>query len=151
MATGVTSKRNVLLDPDCVRCLRKKVSALGVVVFFKDGDGWRIGNFESDIPRDAAEAHVHSFLKAGLPAFVASKAEGLLLTNEAELKTQLPALAAFFSGHSIIGCAVNIAGTGGVRVAWRENTTPFKTEDLSTLRCFSQCPKDCGPGCSISE
>ena len=142
------SGRKMLTDPDCIRCLRKKIGALGVVVFFREGAEWRIGNFESDIPREAAEAQFNFMLRSGVPELVASKGKGLLLIGDRDIESQLPALAAFFAGNSVVGSAVNVAGAGGVRVAWREGANPFSADDLKTLRCFSECPEGCGPRCA---
>ena len=134
-------------DPDCVRCLRKKVSALGVVVFFEDGGQWRIGNFESDSPREDAEVSFHSMLRSGLPTLVAGCEKGILFRGDADLRAQVPALAGLLSGCSVIGAPVRVGEKHGVRVAWREQREPFSAEDLNTLQCFSRCPDGCGTGC----
>jgi len=132
-------------DPDCIRCLRKKISADGVVVFFRSSSGWRIGNCESDIPLAAAEAHFNFMLRSGLPAIVVAKKGGILLNTLEEVKSELVVLEKFFSDKCVIGAAVKVGQHDGVRIAWREALAPFTSEDLVTLQCFSKCPDNCEP------
>ncbi len=137
---------NTLSDPDCVRCLRKKINAEGVVVFFREGNDWRIANFQGDMPQEMAEVYFHTMLKSGTPAVVATQSRGLLLNKPAEIRAYLPELFGFFAGQSVIGAKVKIGEHEGVRLAWRANVTPFNDQDLTTLQCFAECPAGCGPG-----
>jgi hypothetical protein len=133
-----------LLDPDCVKCLRKKINAVGVVVFFKEGDAWRIGNFQGEVPQTAAEVDFECMLAGGVPDIIADREDGLLISDDDGIHSFFPKLSSLFQSKSIVAAAVAFEDLRGVRLAWRDARTPFSLQDLKTIRCFGQCP----PGCN---
>ena len=138
-----TESAACLLDPDCVKCLRKKLSAVGVVVFFKDEDDWRIGSFEGEIPWEACQVDFECMLNFGVPDVLANREGGLLITDDDEAHSFFPKLQGLFSGKTVVAAAVAFQDLKGVRLAWRENSSPFNIQDLKTIRCYGQCPADC--------
>ncbi|NMC62009.1 MAG: hypothetical protein GYA55_02450 [SAR324 cluster bacterium] len=130
--------------PDCIRCLRKKLNALGVAAFYmKDGE-WMLSDFESDIPREDAEFQGTYLLKIGLPQIIANAENGLLLTGTESIQNSIPGINSLMNGTSIIGARTVFAGLGGVRFAWREDSQPFSSDELKILECFGECPPGCG-------
>jgi len=122
-----------LETPDCIRCLRKKLGAIGVAHFFKHAGEWLLADFESDTPRSDSEFQGTYLLEIGLPQIIADSESGFILsTNEA------------IQSKFVIGVRTVCAGFGGVRFAWREQSLPFSERDLKVLECFGECP----PGCS---
>lgn len=134
-------------DPDCLRCMRQKLKALGLVVFFREADAadaWRIGNFQGDKPQEAAQAEFEYMLKCGVPEIIAKRGS-FILTNAQDIKVTFPKLKEFFKGCSLIAAHVKGGESSGVRLAWRENSEPFSEKDLEIIRCSGNCPSGCEP------
>lgn len=129
----------MLSDPDCVGCLRKKLDAIGVVVFFTAGDEWRIGSFQGDKPLSAAQVDFESLLAGSVPQALARYSEGLLSNDDKTLAEAAPGALFLLDGASVIACPVHFGDKVGVRLAWRDRHAPFRPEDLETLRCFGEC------------
>jgi hypothetical protein len=132
-------------DPDCLKCLRSKLKADGVVVFFAPDaqqQEWRIGNFQGLRPRSAAEVDFEIMLANRVPEIVTSNPEGVLVCDDLTLESLFPAMAYLWKGKSLV--AARVTRLRGVRLAWRDDETePFTADDLKTLECFGQCPRDC--------
>ena len=134
---------NQFTDPDCAKCLRKKLDADSVAVFFCGKEGWRISSFQGDRPSSTVEVEFQAMVKAGVPGIIASKDHGILANSDSEVAEYFPQLASLFPRSAIIGCRVNLGSLIGVRLATRNNSHPFSDEDLNTLQCYSECPEGC--------
>lgn len=144
----MTNSNNSLLnplDPNCLRCLRLKLKALAVGVFFKEGDNWRLGSFEGDKPSCAAEVEFDSLIKLGVPALVANHPAGLILNDNAAIAAMFPTAQGLFQDQAVIAAPIHFEQLSGIRIAWRSAATPFQKTELETLLCFSQCPPGCEP------
>lgn len=133
-----------LETPDCIRCLRKKLGAIGVAHFFKHAGEWLLADFESDTPRSDSEFQGTYLLEIGLPQIIADSESGFILSTNEAIQSKFPGINALFNDCSVIGVRTVCAGFGGVRFAWREQSLPFSERDLKVLECFGECP----PGCS---
>ena len=132
-----------LTDPDCIRCLRKKLRATGVAVFFKKEFGWILDNFEGDKPGEAAEAEFQYMLKAGIPDTLLKQENGLILPDQEAIAAVLPQISGLFEGSCLIATPVRRGPSLGVRLAWRDSLDPFTTADLKTIECLGECPENC--------
>ena len=134
-------------DPDCLTCLRLKLNADSIVVFFKDhdSDSWRLGGFQGEKPSNDMEVEVYRMLITKMPQTVAIYKDGLLLSSQEEIETMFPETKKLFTNSSIIAAPVFFNKQNeeltGVRAAWRHNNNPFTAKDLETLRCTSACPQ----------
>jgi len=130
--------------PDCIRCLRRKLNAIGVASFFVKDGAWVLSDYEDALPSADAEFRVCHMLKLDIPQLVADSENGVVLNSAQDILRAVPDLNHLFDGCVIIGARTVFAGLGGVRIAWRESDSPFSEEELETLACFGDCPKDCG-------
>jgi hypothetical protein len=134
---------NDLLDPDCLKCMRKKLRATALAVFFRDGAGWRIGSFQGDKPASSAEVEFYAMLQSGVPEIIYASADGLFINDDRALREHFPSLIPLLSGSSVIAAVVKRQQLEGVRIAWRDNSDPFEAKDLDTIRCDGNCPDGC--------
>lgn len=132
-------------DPDCLRCLRRKLRAVGVAVFFRSPEGWRIGNYQGDKPSAAAEVEFECLLRARVPDVVAAHSRGLILCGEEELQAKFGSVSKLFRSCSVIAAHVQGGESSGVRLAWRDDSEPYEEEDLATIKCSGECPDGCQP------
>ena len=137
-------------DPDCLHCLRTKLEAIGVVVFFRNADGsWRLGGYQSAKPSEAAEAECHHMLQTGLPEKILAGERVVILSNHRDIKLNFPHLAPSFGGSSLIAARVQRDELVGVRIAWRDEKAPFTAEDEATIHCWGNCPEGCCDHCAV--
>jgi hypothetical protein len=131
--------------------LRKKLDALGVVVFYRENNVWRLGNFQAELPGAEAEVHFQYMLTAGFPDELIKHKDGLCFGMAEQAQKFFPKLSGFFADKTLLAARTNYAGLPGVRIAWRDESSPYTAADLNVLRCFADCPKDCKPGiCTTS-
>lgn len=130
-----------LQDPDCILCLRKKLRAISVVVFFKEGDSWRIGGYQSDKPREDAEIDFYCLLNSNIPEEILDHKDGLILSEIEEISDLFESFASMFQRCSLIGAPVSCGEVFGARLAWRDSSEPFSESDLSLIRCSGKCPE----------
>ena len=130
-------------DPDCLKCLRKKLQALCLVVFYRDADGWRLGGYQGDRPSAEAEVDFVYMLKEGLPELVAAHPGGLVLNDDMSIGDHIGKFRALLGGKAVIASAVNFPGLPGLRLAWRDQSEPFTTAELQALQCEGNCPEGC--------
>lgn len=140
----------ILCDPDCMSCLREKLRALCVIVFFRIEDGWRIGGFQGDRPLRDAEVHAYALLTEGVPELVASHEEGFILSNKQSISDVFGSVGNLFDGCSVLAAPVRRGRSRGVRLAWRDAKDPFTEVELETIRCFGECPHGCEPVNTVS-
>ena len=134
-------------DPDCLRCMRKKLRATGIAVFFQSEEGWRLSSYQGERPSEAAEIEAYSLLAKGVPEAVARAEKGLVLVGDEAILAALPGAQGLFSGQSIVAAQVRIDNFSGVRIAWRDCVEPFDALDLATIQCVGNCPPGCCPEC----
>lgn len=147
MAVSQARPRNLgFSDPDCLRCLRLKLNAICVAVFYREGEGWRLGDFQGDKPRSAAEAEFMHMLRVGLPEAIAKRGRGFILVDERDVETAFPALTGLFLNSTVIASAVCGGEAPGVRIAWRDKSEPFTDADLEIIHCLGNCPDECKAG-----
>ena len=130
-----------LQDPDCLSCLRQKLRAISVVVFFKEKKEWRVGAYQADKPQEDAEIDFYCMLKAHVPENVFNEKNGLLLNDVAAIGTRFGALGDFLKGNCLIGAPVRCGPVVGARLAWRDASDPFSAADLELIRCSGKCPE----------
>lgn len=130
-------------DPDCIRCLRTKLRAVGAVVFFREQDGWRLDKFQGEKPYEDSEAEFQYLLAAGVPDNVVSLGESIILSDDKQIAAAFPRSGQLLFGHSVIAAQVHHGETSGVRLAWRDIQDPFTQADLEVIECVGSCP----PGC----
>ena len=133
----------VIDDPDCLRCMRKKLEATGVAVFFREGSSWRLGNYQAEKPNEAAEVDFICMLQQGIPEIIASYASGLILPDSRSAEQVFGPTGQLFETNSIIAAPVTKGNSNGVRLAWRDAAKPFSREDLRIIQCFGLCPEGC--------
>lgn len=150
MRMSASSSFNALLNPvafqtpDCIRCLRRKLKAVGVASFFLKDGVWVLSDYEDSLPSADAEFRVCYMLKLNMPQIVADTENGMILNTARDLAKVVPRVNHLFDDCALIGVRTVFAGLGGVRIAWRQNDEPFTQEELDVLACFGDCPKDCG-------
>ena len=133
-----------IIKPDCVKCLRKMLRADSIAVFFREGSSWKLGSFQGEKPSADAEVEFDYMIMRGLPEELSAFDKGLLLTSDEDIKNRLPIFANLFLGHSFLSCPIHYNDIEGVRIALRcDQDDAFTEQDLETLRCFKDCPKDC--------
>jgi hypothetical protein len=121
-----------------------KLKTTSVVVFFCDKDiNWRIGDFQTEKPREIAETEAYSLLSNGIPQIIADSKSGMLLNSNAEIAQALPGIGKMLDDHSVICAAVERGNSQGVRIAWRDRSQPFSSADLSYIQCQGECPDGC--------
>lgn len=131
-----------LQDPDCLLCLRRKLRAISVMVFFKEEGGWRIGAYQGEKPQEDADIDSYCLLNSPLPEEIFKRQEGLVLNSEKQLAQISSRLAGFLEGHCVLGAPVRCQSVEGVRLAWRDAAEPFSAADLELIRCSGNCPKE---------
>lgn len=131
-------------DPDCLRCMRLKLRAESVVIFVRIGDNWEVGSYQSDIPREAAEAEFYALLKEHVPQTLNHYPRGLRLLDNKEILQVFPK-AIRFLGKSIISAPYKLGNYEGYRLAWRDQSDPFSAQELDIIQCQGLCPSGCGP------
>ncbi len=134
---------DALGEPDCLRCMRKKLEAIGVVVFFREGDAWRLGNYQAEKPSDAAEVDFYCMLRDSVPEIITSYPSGLILSEPRSVEQVFGSVGRLFDNHSVLAAAVSKGEFSGVRLAWRDSAQPFSREDLRIIQCFGLCPEGC--------
>ncbi len=141
--TNPNERQSLTGDPDCLKCLRQKLRALCVVVFFRKQDSWVLDNFQGDKPAEAAEAEFQYMLKLGIPETALKLGKVAVLNGAKEIADTFPGVQSLFEGFSLITATVQRGESLGVRLAWREQEDPFTEEDSKTIECFGDCPKGC--------
>ena len=132
--------------PDCLRCMRKKLRATSIVVFFQNPDkSWRLADFQGDKPMDVVEAEFQYMLKTKMPEIVLQHGKTFFLNGKEAISRIFPKLGNLFEDQSIIAAPVKYETSFGVRIAWRDEQDVFSDEDLKTLECVGKCPEGCGP------
>ncbi len=134
---------DLLAEPDCLKCMRKKLNATSVVVFFCDAGTWRVSSYQSEKPASDAEIDFYCLLNAGIPQVISSHPEGLILPDDRALAQVFGQSANLLSGNAVIAAPVTGNSMAGVRLAWRDNSSPFTEDDLVTVHCVGDCPPDC--------
>ncbi len=131
--------------PDCIRCLRRKLNALGVASFFVKDGVWVLSDYEDSVPSSDAEFRVCFMLRLNIPQIVSDSEKGIILNSAQELASAVPEINRLFDDCVLMGARTVFEGLGGVRIAWRETDAPFTQEELDALACFGDCPADCRP------
>ena len=137
------SETSLFGDPDCLRCMRRKLRATGVVVFFRRGDEWLLGNFEGDKPQDAAETDFECMLQFGVPQALEVHQNGIVLADDRAIQSVLGKAASLLLGNCVIAAPVHRGGSVGLRLAWRDQSDPFSGEELRIVQCEGLCPSGC--------
>ncbi|MCC6933272.1 MAG: hypothetical protein IT292_08465 [Deltaproteobacteria bacterium] len=136
--------QNPLIEPDCVRCLQKKLRAIGAVTFFQDGgDRWRLGCFQGDTPSSETEVIIYALMHAKIPEIVWNKGSGFYVNNVDMLKRIFPPIRELFQDHVMICAPVQYKHLTGVRIAWRDKADEFTLEELNIIECQGNCPTGC--------
>lgn len=131
-----------LKEPNCLRCLRTKLEAIGVVVFVKDQDSWLLNAFQGDVPEDVAEVMFYGMIKLGVPEKIFAQGRDFVLSDNAQIQEMFPQVETF-RDTSLIAARVAYGEFKGVRVAWREQSRPYSEKDLGTVNCVGECPEAC--------
>ncbi len=131
----------LLQDPNCITCLRKKLRAISVVVFFQEYNNWRIGGYQSDKPLEDAEIDFYCMLKSNIPNEIIKHERGLLLSDANLISKLFGNFANLFKDSCLIGAPVRCDKITGARLAWRDNSEPFSESDLQIIRCTGKCPQ----------
>lgn len=143
-ASANQADKSLFGDPDCVRCMRKKLRATGVVVFFKTGHDWHLGNFEGDKPSAAAQTDFECMLRFGVPQSLEPFEGGIVIPDDQTLSGTLGKAASLLEGCCVIAAPVHRGHSVGVRLAWRDQTDPFTAQELDIIHCEGLCPTGCG-------
>ena len=144
MTASASSEPISFQSPDCIKCLRRKLDALGIVVFCKlDDFSWHVADFESDTPSEDSEFQFNYMISIGLPSIIDSAEDAFVLNGNSEIQAKFPGINALLSGTSIVAGRVKFNGSVGVRIAWRDASQPFGMSDIEALQCFGQCADDC--------
>lgn len=135
----------LLDDPDCCRCLQRKLRATAVVTFFEDAGDWRISNYQGDKPSEAAEVEMEMLLRSGVATQVASHGEPSTFLDPKKIKKFFGPAAGILHGKSVIAAPVALGNLKGVRVAWRSKEDPFSDQEVALISCSGACPPGCMP------
>lgn len=138
-----SSQPKLFQSPDCIRCLRKKLKAVGVVVFFSMDETWYVGDYEADIPSSDAEFQFGYMLKLDIPGIINEAGKGLILNTDEEIQRKFHGIDTLFQGYALLGVKTKYSGLEGIRLAWRPLGEPFTQAELDSLECFGDCPVDC--------
>ena len=132
-----------LRDPDCLKCMRKKLDAVSVGVFFRDQGSWRLAAYQSEKPQEDAEVEFYCMLSSGVPEIVSAYPSGLILSDGQSIEQVFGPIKNLLAGRSVIAAPVSKGDSAGVRIAWRDAANPFSREDLRIIQCFGDCPDGC--------
>lgn len=127
-------------DPNCLDCLRKKLSAIGVAVFTRKDNDWVVADFQGERPHADAEIDFYCMLQQGVPETIAAYPSGVLLADESTITSVMGSASSLFVNRSVVAAPVASGSFSGIRLAWRDASNPFSQADLQTIQCFGICP-----------